>query len=108
MKTFNTILSLIPAILTGVVAIEQTLGNAVPGATKKQLVMSSLQIGAMIGETIDNKTVQGISALIDNTVTFLNQNRILGFQPSAPSGSEQMQASSPQVLVRPYISSVVK
>lgn len=108
MKTLNSILSFIPAILTGVVAIEQTLGNALPGQTKKQLVMSSIQVAAQVGEAVDQKTIQGISQLIDNTVTFLNQNRILGFQPSMPSGAQEMGSSSPQVMVRPYMSSAVK
>lgn len=102
MKSLNSILSLIPAILTGVVAIEQSVGSALPGTTKKQLIMQSIQIGSQIGEAIDNKTVQAISALIDGTVTFLNQNRVLGFAPSIPTGSQAMGSSSPNVLVTPY------
>lgn len=110
MKTLNNILSLIPAILAAVVAIEQQFGNSVPGSTKKQLILQSIQVGAAIGETADNKTVQGISALVDNTVGFLNSNRLLGFAPSTPTVSQPAPSLTPEQLktVAPGYNAVVR
>lgn len=110
MKILTSIISLLPAILTAIVAIEQQFGNSVPGATKKQLVMQSIQIGAAIGETVDNKTVQGVSALVDNTVSFLNSNRVLGFAPSTPTVAQPAPSLTPEQLktVAPGYTSVVR
>jgi hypothetical protein len=109
MKILNSILGFLPAILAGVVAVEQTLGNAIPGAKKKQLVLSSIQAASQVGELVDNRTVAGISALIDHVVTELNQNAVMGFgKTSNPSGTEQVGTPSANVLVTPYINRMVR
>lgn len=109
MKILNSILSFLPAILAGVVAVEQTLGSAIPGAKKKQLVLSSIQAASQVGELVDNRTVQGISALIDHVVTELNGNAVLGFgKTTNPAGTDPTGMPSSNVLVTPYVNRMVR
>jgi hypothetical protein len=114
LKILSNILNFFPAVLQGVVIVEQVVGSALPGTAKKDLVLGAIQTAAQIGEQVDNKTVQSISVLIDNLVSALNKSAILGFgkAPAAPpEGARELHTSSPQVQVRPYYtppSSVVK
>jgi hypothetical protein len=63
MNKLNSILGYFPAVLQAVVAVEQAVGSAVPGTAKLQLVLNGVQTAAQVtGQTIDNKTVQGISS----------------------------------------------
>jgi hypothetical protein len=114
LKILSNIASLFPVIWQSVVLIEQFVGSALPGTAKKDLVLTSIQTAAQIGEQVDNKTIQNISTLIDDLVSALNKSAILGFgkAPAAPpEGARELHTSSPQVQVRPYYtppSSVVK
>jgi hypothetical protein len=68
-------LSVFKLIIPFVVGTEMALGSTVPGATKKQLVLSALTGAAGVGLTIPNPMVQEISLLIDVIATvFLKKN----------------------------------
>lgn len=84
MKTLQTILGYLPFVLAGITAVEQNVSSA-PGATKKALVMSSIQIAAKVGEQVPNSHVSAISALIDSIVAQLNASGIFTHTPAAPA-----------------------
>jgi hypothetical protein len=73
MKTLNLILSFLPNVLAGVVAVEQTIGTSgASGATKKATVLAAVQTAAQVGETVQEQHVSIISHLIDAIVAALN------------------------------------
>jgi len=81
MKILAAILSYLPGVLAGVVAVEGAIKGA-PGATKKAVVMSAIGAAAKAGENIPETHVQAISGMIDTIVTTLNQSGV--FTPSTP------------------------
>ena len=82
MNVFLQILKYFPYVLQGIIAVESALKNAT-GATKKAVVMAAIQAGATIGETvIEQPVVQGISTMVDTTVTALNNAGI--FKTTTP------------------------
>lgn len=83
-SVFTNILGFFPYVLQGVIAVEQSV-KTVPGETKKQLVLSAVQTAAQVGEEIPVPVVQGISALIDNIVTALNNSGVFTHSTPAPA-----------------------
>jgi hypothetical protein len=78
MALFLQILKYFPYVLQGIMAVESALKGA-PGATKKAVVMAAIEAGAHVGQTVvEQPVVQGISNLIDTTVTALNASGLLG------------------------------
>ena len=75
MSILLMILKFLPSVLAAIKGVEDVIG-AGNGATKKQLVLNSISSVAAIGEKVDDKNVQAISALIDSTVTTLNSSGI--------------------------------
>jgi hypothetical protein len=65
-------LQLFPGLFTSVIAIEQAVGPAVPGASKKQILLDSVSVAAKIGEAIPIPQVALISGLIDQIVASLH------------------------------------
>ncbi len=60
-----------PLILESIIAVERLIGRS-KGQTKKKLVLDAIQTGVDIAKDVDNKTVQTVSEMIDNTVKTLN------------------------------------
>jgi hypothetical protein len=65
----NKFLSVFKNIIPFVVGTEAALGDSVPGATKKQLVLQMLHGAAGVGEAIPVPMVAEISGLIDVAVS---------------------------------------
>jgi hypothetical protein len=74
-KTLLLIFQFLPLVLSAVRAIEAEVG-AGNGATKKQLVLNSIQAAAQVGEKADDNTVKAVAALVDHTVATLNDSGI--------------------------------
>lgn len=70
-------LQYLPYVTTAVQAVESTNG-ALPGATKKQLVLSAITVAAKVGESVPEAHVAVISALIDTIVSLLNAAGVFG------------------------------
>jgi hypothetical protein len=70
-----------PFVSTAVQAVEVSNG-ALPGATKKQLVLAAVQAAAKVGEAVPEAHVALISALIDTIVTVLNAAGVFGKPPA--------------------------
>jgi hypothetical protein len=83
MSVFFQILKYFPYVLQGIVAVEASLKGA-SGKDKKAVVMSAITAGAKVGQTVDQPVVEGISAMIDTTVTALNASGLLG-KPATPA-----------------------
>lgn len=81
MNTLLQILKLLPQILAAVIGVESVITAPQSGATKKQLVLDSIDAVAKAGEASDVKVVAAISALIDNIVASLNKSGL--FQKAA-------------------------
>lgn len=71
MKYVLLSLQYLPAVLQAVKGVETVIGPG-NGKTKKELVMDSALAVAKVGEDVDQKHVQAISALVDLTVNSLN------------------------------------
>ena len=84
MKWLTLLMHYFPAVLQGVIAVEQSIGSS-PGATKKQVVMGAITAAAKVAGTVDEQHVQAIAALIDSTVGALNAAGIFG-KPAPPAG----------------------
>ena len=82
MNILADIMKFLPSILAGIIAVEDAVKTS--GPNKKAIVMGAVSAAAKAGENIPSPTVQGISALIDNTVTVLNQAGV--FTSSAVAG----------------------
>jgi hypothetical protein len=80
MKTFLQALQYFPSVLSSVAAVEQVVGTAASGASKKQLIMDSVAVAAKIGEAVPQVAL--ISGLIDQVVTSLNTIGV--FKHAAP------------------------
>lgn len=89
MSTLLTILQYFPYILQAVVAVEGAV--SAPGATKKQLVLSSILNVAKVGEEVPQVTVSTISSLIDSTVSALNASGVFGHAPTVPAPATSAQ-----------------
>lgn len=89
MNFFQKAISFLPAILQGIIAVEQVITAPKSGGTKKALILASVQAAAQAGETVPNETVAGISALIDYSVSILNKANVLG-----PNGTAVTSAAS--------------
>jgi hypothetical protein len=81
MKFLIELLAYTPAIIKAIMDVEGVVTAPKSGATKKQLVMASLDVIAKDGEQVDKKLVQLISSLVDSIVTSLNASKM--FTPSA-------------------------
>jgi hypothetical protein len=86
MKWLSLLMHYFPAVLQGVIAVEQAVGSSQPGATKKQVVMGAITAAAKVGGQVDEQHVAAISTLIDTTVGALNQAGVFG-KPAAPAAS---------------------
>lgn len=84
------ILRFFPVVLQAVVAVEGSVGSALPGTTKKQLVLNSIQVAAQVGEKSDSQSVAVVSALVDNVVGSLNATGV--FTKTAPAASQTTSA----------------
>jgi hypothetical protein len=73
-----------PHVSQAVMAVEASVDSSVPGATKKQLVLSAIAAAAKVGESVPEAHVQLISALVDIIVSALNASGIFGHYPAAP------------------------
>lgn len=71
MNWLKIIMTYLPYVLQGVVAVEAAIKGA-PGASKKQVVLDAITAGASVGETVPQQEVSGISTLIDVVVGTLN------------------------------------
>ncbi len=71
-----------PAV-SGAVQDVEAVNASLPGATKKQLVMASVQAAAKVGEGIPEPHVALIAALIDIIVGTLNATGV--FAKAAPA-----------------------
>jgi hypothetical protein len=71
-----------PLVLTGVIAIEQQI-KAEKGASKKQILVDTIDTAAKLGETAGNADVALVSTLIDVTVASLNATGAAGFGKTA-------------------------
>lgn len=78
MSILQSILSDLPSILKGIIAVEQVITAPKSGGTRKALILSAVQAAAQAGETVPNSTVAGYSALIDYSVATLNKANVLG------------------------------
>jgi hypothetical protein len=84
LSLFQKIFSYLPFVLAGVIAVEQAIGSQ-PGATKKAVVLSSIDAAAKVGEQVPQTQVQGISALIDSVVAVLNSTGVFSKPPNPPA-----------------------
>lgn len=75
-----------PIVLSGVTAIEQTIGSSAPGATKKQILLDSIVATAKVGEGVPESHVSAISGLIDVVVTALNISGVFKSKAASDSG----------------------
>lgn len=82
MKLFLAIFAYFPYVLAGVKAVQDVVGDSIPGTSKKELVLNSIKAAASVGEQIPESHVQGISSLIDSTVASLKASGV--FKPSTP------------------------
>lgn len=80
MSVLLTVLKYFPYVLQAVVAVEAAV--AAPGATKKQVVLNSIQNVAKVGEEVSQATIATISALIDSTVSALNASGVFAHSPA--------------------------
>lgn len=81
MNILNSILKFLPYVLGAVITVEQNV--SAPGATKKKIVLNSILGVAQIGEQVPNQPLaEGISGLIDTTVSALKAGGIFGPSPS--------------------------
>lgn len=81
MNILNSILKFLPYVLGAVITVEQNV--SAPGVTKKQIVLNSILGVAQIGEQVPNQPLaEGISGLIDTTVSALKAGGIFGPSPS--------------------------
>lgn len=71
MKTFRSILAMIPELLPAIIALESNLPHAT-GEARKGVLMSTVQAAAQIGETVPEPHVQAVSAATDAVVAALN------------------------------------
>jgi len=78
------ILKFFPYVLGGVTAVEQVAG-AVPGATKKQILLNSILTASKVGEQVPVPQVAAISTLIDSVVSELNASGV--FTHKAPAAA---------------------
>ena len=76
----QSILSYLPYVLTAVLGVEQTV-QAMPGASKKALVLSAVTVASKVGEQVPDTHVQAISQLIDSLVATLNASGIFKSTP---------------------------
>jgi hypothetical protein len=65
----------LPAVLSGVVAVEIVMKDA-PGETKAQIVLGAITAGAEVGQAVPQPDVQSISRLISGVVGALNQQGV--------------------------------
>lgn len=77
------IMKFLPSIIQAVIAVEGAIG-AGKGETKKQLVLAAVDAAAKVGETVDQKTVAGISTTVDNVVNVLNTSGFFSHGTAAP------------------------
>ncbi len=70
------ILKYLPVVLQGVVAVENVIGNAAPGAAKKEVILGAVQAATQLGATVDQQEVAVVSALVDNVVGTLNKTGV--------------------------------
>ena len=75
MKNVILALQYAPHVAAAVQGIEAT-NAALPGQTKKQLVLTSIEAAAKVGESVPEPHVALISALIDTLVGVLNASGI--------------------------------
>ena len=75
----------LPAVLSGVVAVESAIGSEAPGTAKKQIVADAITALAKVGEASSNPNVSVISTLIDSTVATLNATGL--FKKAAPAAA---------------------
>jgi len=81
MKILAFLFSIFPQILGGVIAVEAA-AKGVPGETKKQIVLASIDAAAQAGEAVPEAHVQAASTLIDSIVKNLNASGFFGHAPA--------------------------
>jgi hypothetical protein len=84
MNWLTLILTYLPTVLQGVVAVEAALKGA-PGVVKKQVILNAIQAGAATAEKIPQQDVAGIGALIDNVVGTLNASGLFTKTTAPPA-----------------------
>lgn len=82
LKYLIVALQYLPHVLAGVQAVEAVVG-AGNGATKKQLILSSLTAVARVGAQVPEDHVQVVSALVDSVVNTLNQSGLFSHRTTA-------------------------
>ncbi|GAC1439040.1 MAG: hypothetical protein NVS1B11_36680 [Terriglobales bacterium] len=85
MKLLTSIFSFFPMLLGSIVAVEQNI--QAPGATKKQIVLSSIDAVAQMGEAVPIPMVAMISTMIDVIVQALNRTGV--FHHAATAATTQ-------------------
>jgi hypothetical protein len=81
-----TALNYVPYISAAVQQVEAANGS-LPGATKKQIVLSSVQAAAKVGEALPEIHVQLISTLIDILCNVFNSTGVFSPKPPAPAAA---------------------
>lgn len=79
-----TALNYVPYVSAAVQQVEAT-NAALPGATKKQIVMASIQAAAKVGQQVPEAHVAVISTLIDLVVSILNASGVFGKTAPVPA-----------------------
>lgn len=98
MKFLAAFMSVLPGILKAVVDIQSLVGNSMPGASKKQLIMDATSIAAKVGETVPEAHIAGWSAYIDQTVATFKASGIFAADgtvktvPALPAGASSTAA----------------
>lgn len=81
MNWLSLVLTYLPVVLKGVVAVEQSIGSEAPGAAKKTIVVDAIIAGAKSAETATDPNVAGISTLVDTVVSSLNATGVFSHSP---------------------------
>jgi hypothetical protein len=85
MKIFLNIAKFLPAVLSGVVAVEATIAGEAKGTAKKQILIDAISTAAKVGESVSDSDIALISGLIDATVGTLNATGL--FTKSTPAAT---------------------
>jgi len=79
------VLQLLPVVIHAVMAIQAALPATGQGATRKALVMSSIQAAASAGGKTDDEMTAALSALVDQVVGVLHATGVFTKSTPAPA-----------------------
>ena len=79
MNWFKAILTYLPVVLQTVTAVENAL-KAIPGQTKKDIVLKIIKTGIETGKQIPETDVQALVTLVDTSVDILNSTGVFNHE----------------------------